>query len=73
VKARSDAWQVAEAYGVLQSDEERVGFIKERDAHVAQIGNAILKPPLLLRVMAGQLRFFEQGSIADKVRVLNRI
>lgn len=72
VKARSDAWRVAEAYAQLQSEAERQAFIKARDQHVAQIGNRILWPPMLVKLMVGKLRFFERGNVASKVRVLNR-
>ena len=72
INARADAWSVAEAYAQLQSDEERQLFIKARDQHVAQIGNRILCPPVLVKMMVGKLRFFEQGNVANKVRVLNR-
>lgn len=72
VKARADAWNVAQAYAKLQSDAERQTFIKARDARVAEIGNKILWPPVLVKMMVGKLRFFEQGSIANKVRVLDR-
>jgi len=72
VKARRDAWQLAEAYVQLQSEAEQQAFIKARDQHVARIGNSILWPPALVRLMVGKLRFYEQGSIADKVRILNR-
>jgi hypothetical protein len=72
VKARADAWSVAEAYSTLKSGAARRAFIKERDEYVADIGNKILQPPLVIKMMAGKLRFFEQGSIASKVRVLDR-
>ena len=72
VKARNDAWHVACAYAQLQTDEERQAFIKARDQHVAQIGNRILRPPALVKLLTSKLRFFEKGNIADKVRILNR-
>ena len=72
VKARSDAWSVAEAYAKLESEAERQVFIKQRDAQVAAIGNRILWPPMLLKLMVSQLRVFERGTIARKVRVLDR-
>ncbi len=72
VKARADAWNVAQAYAALQSDAERQAYIQTRDHHIALIGNKIPRPPLLVKVMAGNLRFFEQGTVASKVRVLNR-
>ena len=72
VKARADAWRVAEAYAELQTDAERQAFIKARDKHVTRLGNKILRPPMLVKMMAGKLRFFEQGSVVNKVRVLDR-
>ncbi len=72
IKARADAWSVAEAYSQLQSETEREAFIKARDEHVAKIGNSILRPPALVRLTAGKLRIFEKGNIASKVRILDR-
>jgi hypothetical protein len=72
VKSRNDAWRVAEAYALLQTDGERQAFIKARDAHVVKTGNSILWPPVLVKLLAGKLRFYEKGTVADKVRVLNR-
>ena len=72
VKARRDAWQVAEAYVQLRSEAERAAFIKARDEQVAEIGNRVLWPPMLLKLMVGQLRVFEKGNVASKVRILDR-
>lgn len=72
VKARADAWNIAEAYSQLSIDAERQAFIQARDEHVTKIGNHVLSPPLLMKLMAGKLRIFEQGTVASKVRVLNR-
>ncbi len=72
VKARSDAWSVAEVYSKLVSETERQAFIKQRDDHVAAIGNRVLWPPMLLRLMVSQLRVFERGTVASKVRIMDR-
>lgn len=72
VKARSDAWKVAEAYVQLQSEAERVAFIKARDKQVAETGNRVLWPPMLVKIMVGQMRVFEKGNVASKVRMLDR-
>jgi Family of unknown function (DUF5995) len=72
VKARSDAWRVAEAYVDLQSETERQAFIKARDEQVAEAGNRVLWPPMLVKLMVVQLRVFEKGNVASKVRILNR-
>lgn len=72
VKARADAWNIAEAYSQLPTDVERQAFIQARDQYVMKIGNHVLQPPLLVKLTAGKLRIFEQGNIASKVRVLNR-
>lgn len=73
IRARNDAWQVAEEYSKLRSDTARAAFINARDEQVLRRGEFILQPPAMVRVMAGHLRFFEQGNIADKVRILNRV
>ncbi len=72
VKSRGDAWRVAEEYSVLKTKEERQAFIKARDEHVAKIGNWILWPPAPVKLLTGRLRFFEKGTIAKKVRIMNR-
>ena len=72
VKSRNDAWHVAEAYAQLQTEKERHIFVHMRDHHVAVIGKRILTPPKLVKLLVGKLRNFEKGTVADKVRILNR-
>jgi hypothetical protein len=72
VSARHNAWQVAEEYSKLHSEAERQAYISARDQQVAKLTKSIIKPPVLARLMIGKLRFFERGSIADKVHIMNR-
>ncbi len=72
VRSRTDAWHVACAYAQLQSEKERKIFIELRDHHVAVIGKRILQPPALIKLLIGKLRDFEKGTVADKVRIMNR-
>ena len=72
VMARAGAWQVAQEYAKLQTNEARLAYIQARDQHVALIGKRILWPPAPVRFMTGQFRFLETGSIGHKVHVLNR-
>jgi Family of unknown function (DUF5995) len=72
IKARADAWTVAEDYSRLETDEDRKAFIQARDEHVARIGHHVLYPPTLAKMTARHLRLFEQGTVARKVRVLDR-
>ena len=43
-----------------------------RDHHVAVIGKRVLKPPKLVKLIVGKLRTFEKGTVAEKVRIMNR-
>lgn len=72
VKARGNAWRVAQEYSKLNSGDERASYIQLRDRYVAHIGKGILNPPPMLRLAISKLRVFEQGNIAYKVHVLNR-
>ncbi len=72
VKSRNDAWHVAQAYAQLQTEKERHIFIHMRDHHVAVIGKRVLKPPKLVKLIVGKLRTFEKGTVAEKLRIMNR-
>jgi hypothetical protein len=69
--ARDAAWQVALDYSKLTSDEEKASYIENRDFAVANFGNKLANPGLLLSGIIRLMRFLEFGTVVKKIGYLD--
>jgi hypothetical protein len=70
--ARDEAWKVALAYADLNTDEQRLAYIKTRDETVAGFSRQLVDPGWFAKVFIRVFRGLEFGRIRYKIGRLNR-
>jgi hypothetical protein len=71
--ARDAAWQVALAYAPLNTSATQNAYIVERDKNVEAFGRKLLYPGAWISTVMYVFRIFEFGSIAEKIRKMDRV
>lgn len=72
VKAREQAWRLAEDIALLETDQEKIERIKEADQNVAAFGSLIIDPPgKLLNVVMNFIGSFEEKNVKTIVDKLS--
>ncbi|MEZ5198533.1 MAG: DUF5995 family protein [Bacteroidales bacterium] len=70
--ARDAAWKMAVELASFQTETEKQQYLSFRDNKVANFGNKLYHPGILLSLLLGLIRLGETGNIADKIRILSR-